>query len=163
MKSKKRKIKNDTYFIKEALKEALKAEGKDEVPIGAVIELNGRIISRGHNKSISSNDPTAHAEIEAIRKAAKKLKTYRLNVCKLYVTIEPCPMCAGALVWARVAEIIFGAHDVKAGACGSVLNVAKNKKLNHRIKVTGGVLAGECRGLIQRFFSQRRDNKLGSS
>ena len=147
------------YFVKEALKEAKKAGEKGEVPIGAVIELNGKIISRGHNKSISSNDPTAHAEIVAIRKAAKKLKNYRLNECRLYVTIEPCPMCAGASVWARVSEIIFGAYDSKAGACGSVTNIAHNKKFNHRVKVTGGVLAGECKSIVQKFFRNKRKGK----
>src|SRR3989339_795866 len=116
--------KKHEYFLKEALKEAKKAEKFSEVPVGAVIVFNDKIIARGYNKNITSNDPTAHAEIVALRKAAKKLNNYRLNGCSIYVTIEPCPMCAGALVWARVSEVIFGAYDLKAGACGSVVNIA---------------------------------------
>lgn len=149
-------MKTDEFFLREALKEARKAEVLGEVPVGAVIVCNDRIIGRGHNLSITKSDPTAHAEIIALRKASKKLKNYRLSGCKLYVTIEPCAMCAGALVWARVAEIIFGASDPKAGACGSVLNIVYNKQLNHRIKTTGGLLEHECRSLIQNFFKNRR-------
>jgi tRNA(adenine34) deaminase len=121
-----------------------------------VITCNDKIIARGYNTSITSNDPSAHAEITAIRNAAKKLKNYRLDGCKLYVTIEPCPMCAGALVWARVSELVFGAYDAKAGACGSVTNIINNKKLNHRVKTTGGVLEAQCRGIIQKFFRKKR-------
>ncbi|MFC1501038.1 tRNA adenosine(34) deaminase TadA [Elusimicrobiota bacterium] len=145
-----------TKFIKEAIKEAKKAKNRGEVPVGAVIAANSKIISRGYNKSIALNDPTAHAEIIALRKASKKIGNYRLKDCKLYVTVEPCPMCAGAAVWARVSEIVFGAFDKKAGACGSVLNISDNKNLNHRIKVTGGVLEKECRTLMQKFFRKRR-------
>jgi tRNA(adenine34) deaminase len=147
---------NHEYFLKEALKEAEKAETLGEVPVGAVIVHQNKIIARGFNKSITSNDPTAHAEIIAIRKAAKKLKNYRLGGCRLYVTIEPCPMCAGALVWARVSEIIFGAFDAKAGACGSVTNVAHNDKHNHRIAITAGLLESECTALMKKFFQKRR-------
>jgi tRNA(adenine34) deaminase len=146
----------DTFFIREALKEAKKAERKGEVPAGAVVTFNDRIIARGYNQSITSNDPTAHAEIVALRKAAKNLKNYRLSGCRIYVTIEPCPMCAGALVWARVSGLVFGAYDKKAGACGSVANIAHNKKLNHRVKITGGVLEKECSNLIQKFFRKKR-------
>jgi len=149
-------MRTEERFIREAIKEAGKAEKLGEVPVGAVITLNKKIIARGYNRNITSNDPTAHAEIVALRKAAGKLGNYRLNGCKLYVTIEPCPMCAGALVWARVSEIIFGAYDPKAGACGSVLNVVNNRKLNHKIKTTGGVLEKECRTLIQKFFRNKR-------
>jgi tRNA(adenine34) deaminase len=144
------------YFIREALKEAKKALKKDEVPVGAVVVLAGKIIGKGHNENISLNDPTAHAEIQAIRQAALKLKNYRLNGCKLYVTVEPCAMCAGAMVWARVSEIIYGAPDVKAGACGSVFNIVSNKKLNHRIKVMDNVLEKQCRETIQKFFRKKR-------
>ena len=140
----------------EALKEAGKADAKGEVPVGAVVVQDGKIIGRGHNRNIIDRDPSAHAEIAALRKAAGKIRNYRLNGCKIYVTIEPCPMCAGALLWARVSEIIYGAKDIKAGACGSVINVAANKKFNHRIKVTGGVLEKECRTLIQHFFRDKR-------
>lgn len=151
---------NDTYFMHEALKEARKAGKKGEVPVGAVIVREGKIIGRGYNRNINDKDPSAHAEIVALRKAALKIRNYRLNKCKIYVTIEPCPMCAGALVWARVSEIIYGAKDKKAGACGSVFNVASSRKLNHRIKVKGGVLEKECRTLIQQFFRKKRKNNL---
>ncbi|MFH1368674.1 MAG: tRNA adenosine(34) deaminase TadA [Elusimicrobiota bacterium] len=146
----------DAFFMKEALKEARKAQRLGEVPVGAVVVVEDRVIGRGYNRNIKDNDPSAHAEIVAIGKAAKKLRNYRLIGCKIYATIEPCPMCAGALVWARISEIVFGAKDLKAGACGSVVNIAQNRKLNHRIKITGGVLENECRSLIQNFFRQRR-------
>lgn len=142
--------------MKEALKEARKAEAKGEVPVGAVVVKDGKIVGRGYNRNIIDKDPSAHAEIAALRKTAEKLKNYRLNGCKIYVTIEPCPMCAGALLWARVSEIIYAAKDIKAGACGSVINIASSKKFNHRIKVTGGVLEEECRTLIQNFFREKR-------
>ena len=143
-------------YIKEALKQADKAQKKDEVPVGAVLVHKGKIVARGHNRNIELNDPTAHAEIIAIREACKKLKNHRLNGCKLYVTLEPCAMCAGALVLARASEIIFGAYDPKTGACGSVFNIADNKKLNHRIKVTGGVLEKYCSSLLKKFFRSKR-------
>ncbi|MHB9155897.1 MAG: tRNA adenosine(34) deaminase TadA [Endomicrobiales bacterium] len=146
----------DDYFLREALKEAKKAEAKGEVPVGAVVVLDDTIVGRGHNLPITRRDPAAHAEILALRKAAKKLANYRLPGCRIYVTIEPCPMCAGALVWARVAEVVFGAADPKAGACGSVFNIVYNKKLNHRLKIRGGVLEQECRSLIQQFFKDKR-------
>jgi tRNA(adenine34) deaminase len=149
--------KNAEKFIKEALKEAKKALKLGEVPVGAVITYNDKIIARGYNTSITSNDPSAHAEITAIRNAAQKLKNYRLDGCKLYVTIEPCPMCAGALIWARVSELYFGAYDAKAGACGSVANIVNNKKLNHQVKTTGGILEPQCRSIIQKFFMKKRE------
>ena len=149
-------IKGNEYFIKEAVKEAKKAAKKGEVPVGAVVTLDGKIVGRGHNRSISLLDPTAHAEIIAIRKASRKLSNYRLNKCKIYSTVEPCAMCAGAIVWSRVSEVVFGAFDEKAGACGSVLNVISNENLNHRAKVTSGVLEHECRSLMQKFFNKRR-------
>jgi len=155
-----KKNRTDEYFLREALKEARKAETLGEVPVGAVIVCNNRIIGRGYNRSISDTDPTAHAEIIALRKASRKLKNYRLADCAIYVTIEPCPMCAGALVWARISEIVFGAYEPKAGACGSVLNIVYNKKLNHRVKVRGGLLETECRSLIQNFFQKKRAGKL---
>jgi len=143
-------------FMLEALKEAEKALEKDEVPVGAVIVHGGKIIARAHNQNVLLKDPTAHAEMVAITEATAALKTERLLESKLYVTIEPCAMCAGALVLARVKRIIFGAEDPKAGACGSVLNVAHHKKLNHRIPMTSGVLEKECRSLIQEFFRRKR-------
>lgn len=143
-------------FLKEALKEAGKAKRKNEVPVGAVIVRNGRIVARGHNSNISLNDPSAHAEIIALKNTALKLKNYRLCDCTIYVTLEPCPMCAGAIVLARLKEIVFGAYDKKTGACGSVFNIADNKLLNHRAKITGGVLNQKCAGLLTKFFRKRR-------
>ena len=148
----------DIDFLKIAIKEAKKAEAKNEVPVGCVIVREGRVIARAHNLTIIKKDPSAHAEVLAIRKAAKKIGNYRLTNCVMYVTIEPCPMCAGAAVWARLKEIVFGAYDERAGACGSVVNIANNKKLNHHIKIKGGVLSNECADLIKSFFRNRRAN-----
>lgn len=147
---------SDKFFMKEALKEANKAYKEGEVPVGAVLTLDNKIISRGHNMCIKATDPTNHAEIVCLRKAAKKVKNYRLNKAKLYVTIEPCVMCAGALINARISEIIYGAPDKKAGACGSVMNIAQNKAMNHRINLKAGILLHECRKVIQKFFSHKR-------
>ena len=143
----------------EALKEAHKALEKDEVPVGAVVVHEGKVIARAHNQNILLKDPTAHAEMVAITEATAALQSERLLESELYVTIEPCAMCAGALVLARVKRIIFGAEDPKAGACGSVLNVAHHKKLNHRIPMTSGVLEKECRSLIQEFFRRKRQKE----
>jgi tRNA(adenine34) deaminase len=148
--------KTNEYFLRAALREAEKAALQGEVPVGAVVVRNGTIIGRGHNRNIRLNDPTAHAEILALRSAAKNAANYRLPGCKIYVTLEPCSMCAGALVWSRIDEVIFGAFDPKAGACGSVFNIVYNKKLNHRVKVTSGVLESECRRLMQEFFHNKR-------
>ncbi|MCA6071663.1 MAG: tRNA adenosine(34) deaminase TadA [Endomicrobium sp.] len=160
MKSK--QFKNDSYFMLQALKEARKALRLKEVPVGAVIVKDGQIIARGFNKCITLLDPTAHAEIVALRKAAKKLKNYRLNDCSIYVTIEPCVMCAGALVNARIKKIIFGAFDIKTGACKSVFKIANNKKLNHQIEIIiiekEKYLNIECAALIQKFFRKKRGN-----
>lgn len=142
--------------MREALKEAEKALGKDEVPVGAVIVHKDRIIARGYNQMRTLNDPTAHAEMIAVTSAASVLKDMRLLDCTLYVTIEPCSMCAGALVLARIERIVYGADDPKAGACGSVLNIVQNKKLNHRIKVTKGILKEDCSRIIQEFFRIKR-------
>jgi tRNA(adenine34) deaminase len=143
----------------QALKEAYKAYKNNEVPVGAIIVKNGKIISRGFNQCISMSDPTAHAEIVALRKAAKKLKNYRLNDCYVYVTIEPCVMCAGALVNARVKKVIFGSFDKKAGACKSAFKIASNKKLNHKIEIVGSkeeYLSVECANILHNFFKERR-------
>jgi tRNA(adenine34) deaminase len=146
----------------QALKEAKKALRLKEVPIGAVIVKDGQIIARGFNKCITLSDPTAHAEIVALRKAAKKLKNYRLRDCSIYVTIEPCVMCAGALVNARIKKIIFGACDIKTGACKSVFKIATSKKLNHQIEIIvvgkEKYLSIECAALIQNFFREKRGN-----
>lgn len=147
---------DDTYFVREALKEAKKASKKCEVPVGCVIVKDGKIISRAHNLTVKRNDPTAHAEILALKKASQKTGNYRLTNCVMYVTIEPCPMCAGAAVWSRLKEVVFGAYDEKSGAAGSVINIANNKKLNHRIKIKGGLLSKECADLMRNFFREHR-------
>lgn len=142
--------------MKEALKEACKAFERDEVPVGAVIVYKNRIIARAHNQILTLKDPTAHAEMIAITQASDYLKNERLINCSLYVTIEPCSMCAGACVLGRIKNIIYGADDLKTGACGSVLNIAKNKKLNHRIEIISGILREDCSLLLKEFFKKKR-------
>lgn len=139
-----------------ALAEAALAEAADEVPIGAVVVLEGQIIGRGHNTPISTSDPTAHAEIRAVRDAAQQMKNYRLVDATLYTTVEPCLMCMGALVSARIKRLVFGCFDPKAGAAGSLYNIALDTRLNHRPDVTSGVCEEECRTLLQRFFREKR-------
>ena len=146
--------------MNEALKEALKAKEVDEVPVGAVIVYQDRIIARAHNQIKTLKDPTAHAEMIAITQAAAYLKNERLNETSLYVTIEPCPMCVGALVLARVKSIYYGASDPKTGACGSILNLANSRNLNHFIEVKKGLLREECAVLMQDFFKERRKNTV---
>ncbi|MCL4472101.1 MAG: tRNA adenosine(34) deaminase TadA [Gammaproteobacteria bacterium] len=126
------------------------------LPVGAVVVKEGEIVGRGFNAPISRHDPTAHAEITALRAAAERLGNYRLPGCSLYVTLEPCAMCMGAIFHARIARVVFGAADPKTGACGSVIDLAAEARLNHHAEVTGGVLAGECGGLLSGFFAQRR-------
>ena len=145
--------------MQEALKEARKAFDEDEVPVGAVIVNDGKIIARGHNQVERLKDPTAHAEMLAITCAANTLSTKWLNEASLYVTIEPCSMCAGALVLARIKNVYFAAADPKTGACGSVTNIANHKKLNHRIKVKGGILQEECGSLLKEFFRKKRSKE----
>ena len=142
--------------MQEALKEAGKAVLDDEVPVGAVIVHQGAVIARGYNQIERLKDPTAHAEMLALTSATNYLGAKWLNGASVYVTIEPCSMCAGAMVLARVKDIYFGAQDPKTGACGSVFNIADSKKLNHRIKVKGGILAKECGELLSEFFKRRR-------
>lgn len=142
--------------MKEALNEAEKAARLGEVPIGAVIEKSGRIIGRGYNLTESSKDPTAHAEMIAIRQAAKTLGGWRLNECNLYVTVEPCSMCAGAIVWSRIKKVYIGTPDFKSGACGSVLNVIGCDKLNHNPEVEFGIMRQECQNIMKDFFKQLR-------
>ncbi|MGZ8428975.1 MAG: tRNA adenosine(34) deaminase TadA [Candidatus Deferrimicrobiaceae bacterium] len=144
-------------WMRVALAEAEKAANEGEVPIGAVVVgPSGKIIARAHNRMVSGNDPTAHAEILALRKAAKKLSNYRLTGCRLVVTLEPCVMCAGAAVNARVSEIIFGAADPKAGAVHSLFRIATDERLNHRAMVIPGVLGKECAAILTAFFRPRR-------
>lgn len=143
-------------YMREALKEAGRAFEEDEVPVGAVVVHKGRIIARGHNQIERLKDPTAHAEMLAVTSATNFLGTKWLSDCSLYVTIEPCSMCAGALVLARVKHVYFGAKDPKTGACGSVVNIINNKKLNHRIEAKGGILEEECGALLSEFFRKKR-------
>ena len=147
---------SDEHYIREALMLAAQAEALGEVPVGAVVVQDNVIIGRGCNRPISAHDPTAHAEIVAMRDAAAKLGNYRLPGCELYVTLEPCVMCAGAIMHARVSRVIYGAADPKAGACGSVVNLFAEAKLNHHAAVAGGVLAAECGARLSAFFNQRR-------
>ncbi|MCU0665490.1 MAG: tRNA adenosine(34) deaminase TadA [Candidatus Omnitrophica bacterium] len=146
----------DEFYMLEALKEAREAFEEDEVPVGCVIVHEGKIISRAHNQVERLKDPTAHAEMIALTSATNYLQQKWLNGAALYVTIEPCSMCAGALVLARVKNVFFGAADPKTGACGSVFNIAASKKLNHRIKAQGGVLKEDCAGLLTEFFRKKR-------
>jgi len=152
-------VKKHELFMAEALKEAQKAFEKDEVPVGCVIVHQGHIIARGHNQVEMLKDPTAHAEMLALTSATNHLGSKWLNGATVYVTIEPCSMCAGALVLARIKEIVYGADDPKTGACGSVFDIAHNTKLNHRIKVTKGVLREECAEMLSEFFRKKRNEK----
>jgi tRNA(adenine34) deaminase len=147
----------DDEFMRAALEEARKAYGKGEVPVGCVVTRAGAIIGRGHNLRETSRDPIAHAEILAIAEAAKALGQWRLEDCDLFVTLEPCPMCAGAIVNARMRRVVFGAADPKAGACGTLFNVIQDSRLNHRAEPVAGVLAEEASGLLKRFFRECRD------
>lgn len=140
-----------------ALEQAHLAESAGEVPIGAIVVANGEIVGRGQNRVLRDVDPTAHAEIVAMRAAAQALGNYRLPDCELYVTLEPCAMCAGAMVHARLARLIYGTPDPKAGAVGSVLEVLNHPKLNHQMMVTAGVLAESCSEILKEFFRARRD------
>lgn len=146
----------DTDYMREALKLAVDAEARGEVPVGAVVVKDGLIIGRGFNQPISAHDPTAHAEIAAMRNAAAAIGNYRLAGCELYVTLEPCVMCAGAIMHARVARLVYGASDTKTGACGSVVDLFAQAKLNHHATIEGGVLAEECGAQLSAFFSKRR-------
>ncbi len=148
--------KPDELWMEEALRLAHRAELAGEVPIGAVVVFEQKIVGRGWNQPVSANDPTAHAEIVALRESARALGNYRLSGCELYVTLEPCAMCAGAMVHARIARLVFGARDSKAGAAGSVLQVLNNPRLNHCVEVSEGVLAGRCMDMLQAFFRERR-------
>jgi len=146
----------DQEAMQLAIAEAHASEAEGEVPVGAVVLLEGEVIGRGNNRVIRDNDPTAHAEIVAMRDAAQTLRNYRLNNCTLVVTLEPCAMCAGAILHARVKHLIYAATDPKAGACGSVLEVMNHPHLNHRVEVTAGILAEECGSLLTNFFRARR-------
>jgi len=146
----------DDYFMRLALREAERASEHDDVPIGAVLVHDGELVAGAHNERELRQDPTAHAEVIALREAARLAGTWRLLDTVLYVTLEPCAMCAGAIVLARVGRVVYGATDPKAGACGSVLDVLAEPRLNHRPVVAGGLLAPECGGLLSDFFASRR-------
>lgn len=147
---------SDADYIREALVEAAKAAELGEVPIGAIIVHQGRIIARAHNLRESTGDPTAHAELLALREASRINHHWRLNETVLYTTLEPCPMCAGAMVLARIGRLVFGAWDPKAGAAGSLMNIVQDPRLNHRLEVTAGVLETDCSLILKDFFRERR-------
>ena len=147
---------NDEDFMRAALELARQAEQSGEVPVGAVVVMDGEIIGRGSNAPIGRHDPSAHAEMLALRDAAQRVGNYRLVGCELFVTLEPCLMCVGAMFHARIARVIYGASDPKTGAAGSVLNLFEEQRLNHHAEVVGGVLAEECGNVLSQFFAARR-------
>ncbi len=146
----------DKEWMTLAIQQAKLAEKIDEVPVGAVLVQDGQLIAQAHNQPINNNDPTAHAEIQLLRQAGKKLGNYRLPNTTLYVSLEPCTMCLGAMIHARIPRIVFGAYDEKTGVCGSCQDLSKSDCFNHTIEVEGGILADECRDLLQQFFKHRR-------
>jgi tRNA(Arg) A34 adenosine deaminase TadA len=149
---------DDLAYLRAAIAEAEAAERDGEVPVGAVLIHDGNLIARGNNRVLRDNDPTAHAEIVALRAGGLALANYRLEDCTLYVTLEPCAMCAGAILHARIRRLVYGAPDPKAGACGSVLSVVNHPQLNHKVEVVSGLLAEECGALLTNFFRARRQS-----
>ena len=147
--------------MREALKEARKAEAKGEIPVGAIIVKDGKIIGRGHNQNRNKLDSTSHAEIIAIKKACSNIKSSRLIGTTMYVTLEPCAMCAGAIVLSRIENLVIGTSDPKSGACGSVLQVVENEKLNHKVNITRGLLEEDCSYILKDFFRKLREEKRG--
>ena len=152
-------VKTDQYFMEKAFNLAKQAEQNNEIPVGAVVVYQGKIIGEGFNQSIMLNDPSAHAEMIAVRQAGKYLNNYRLLDCTLYVTLEPCPMCAGLLVHSRIKQLVYASSDFKTGAAGSAFNLVSNEQLNHQIVVTSGVLKEQCSQLLSSFFKRRRLEK----
>ncbi len=150
----------DEEFMRAALEQARMAGACDEVPVGALVVCEGEIVGRGFNQPIRSHDPTAHAEVMALRDAAQRLGNYRLPGCELFVTLEPCAMCCGAIMHARIARVVYGARDPKTGAAGSVIDLFGEDRLNHHAEVSGGVLADECGALLSSFFAARRGRSL---
>ena len=150
---------DDQTFMKIAVEQARIAEENGDVPIGAVIVYKDQIIGKAYNQREQLQDPTAHAEIIALTQAAAYLESWRLNGCTIYVTLEPCPMCAGALVLARIDRLVYGCDDPKTGACGTLYNIVQDSRLNHRLEVTSGILAEECRLQLQNFFEKKRATK----
>jgi tRNA(adenine34) deaminase len=153
---------SDAQFMRIALAAAVEAGERGEVPVGAVVVADGAIVGRGFNAPISRHDPSAHAEVAALRDAAARLGNYRLPGCDLYVTLEPCAMCAGAIMQARIRRLVFGAPDPKTGACGGVVDLFAEARLNHHTTVTGGALAEECAALLKQFFGARRNGGRGA-
>ena len=153
----------DDYFMREALRQAQKAYAAEEVPVGAVVVLEGKIIARAHNQVELLKDATAHAEMLALTQAEAAVADWRLRECDLYVTKEPCAMCAGAVVHTRIRRMIFGCVDPTAGAAGSMMNILQMPSLNHRCEITSGVLQNECAAILQDFFRERRDEQTGCS
>ena len=151
----------DEHWMEFAIREAEQALRRKEVPIGAIIVHDGRIVGRGYNQTESLQDPTAHAEMIAITAASTSLGSRRLEGCTLYVTLEPCAMCAGAIVLARVPRLVYGAPDPKAGACGTLFNIVQDGRLNHRVDLAGGILSGRCGGMLSEFFTKVRRNGPG--
>ena len=149
-------VKDDLRFMREAMKEAAKAGKRGEVPVGAVLVRHGVVVSRGFNRKEGASDPTAHAEVVALRRASKKLSSWRLAHSTLYVTLEPCLMCMGAIIQARIPRLVFASFDPKAGACGSLYDVSRDSRLNHRVAVTSGVCADEAGSLLKGFFKTLR-------
>jgi len=147
---------SDTDFMREALELAAQAQAAGEVPVGALVVKDGEIIGRGFNAPISRHDPSAHAEMQALRDAAQHIGNYRLPGCEMFVTLEPCLMCAGAIMHARIARVVYGASDHKTGVCGSVMDAFAELRLNHHAEVTGGVLGEECGLMLSNFFAMRR-------
>ncbi|HEY3849379.1 MAG TPA: tRNA adenosine(34) deaminase TadA [Steroidobacteraceae bacterium] len=155
------RVLTDEDYVRQALVLAQRARDSGEVPVGALVVVRGQVIGEGWNQPVRSHDPTAHAEIVALRAAAAHAGNYRLDSATLYVTLEPCAMCLGAAIHARVARLVFGAWDLKAGACGSVFDLTREPRLNHRLDVFGGVCAEECREILRRFFETRRSAPRG--
>ena len=157
------KTDTDSHFMLVALELAQQAQAIGEVPVGAVVVQNGIIVGRGHNRPITSDDPTAHAEIMAMRDAGSNLVNYRLQDCTLYVTLEPCVMCIGAIFHARIQRLVYAAADPKTGACGSVIDLPAETRLNHHLQVATGILAPEASALLKQFFAQRRKTAVRSN
>ncbi len=151
---------NDEDYMRAAMEQALQAGACDEVPVGAIVVLDGEIVGRGFNQPIGRHDPTAHAEIMALRDAGQRLENYRLPGCELFVTLEPCAMCSGAIMHARIARVVYGARDPKTGVAGSVLDLFAETRLNHHAAIEGGVLADECGRMLSSFFAARRSKTL---
>lgn len=151
------KLKDKKWFMNKAFQEALKAYEKEEVPIGAVIVKDGKIIARAHNEKELKQDATLHAEITAIKKACKKLDSWRLNDCDIYVTLEPCCMCAGAIIQARIKNLYIGTADPKAGGAGSIIDIFGVEKFNHKVEVSFGIMEAECSGILKTFFKKLRN------